>query len=379
MNTLLINFVAYYATQVRGALGDLSQEIVDDLTDGLEADLIDALEESRRGKNAEELTLNDLIDRFGKPGDYAEELRTAAGFEPRNPANRVTVPPFLRRLRIKLVALVAPLLAAGSKFWQHEAVRRVLGFLRPLWWVWRGILAYGLIVLVIGDANLLGNLTTHYLLPDSLGTLSLMILLIVGSLHLGVRARDGRQRKREPIALLAANIVLALAVLPLTIETANLQYRSYETYVEGPTIIENYGGLREWSTPEHWNETNNFFGGDDSALHAPVMVDGELVGNLFVYDAQGNPVERAQILDQDGRPVTLSTSGTTLDRTTGTVHMWVPAVDEYGRAVPNAFPGNTWTLSKESQFCTPQDKDIWESMLGETSLSEKMVGLSTKA
>lgn len=379
MNTLLINFVAYYATQVRGALGDLSQEIVDDLTDGLEADLIDALDESRRGKNAEELTLNDLIDRFGKPGDYAEELRTAAGFEPRNPANRVTVPPFLRRLRIKLVALVAPLLAAGSKFWQHEAVRRVLGFLRPLWWVWRGILAYGLIVLVIGDANLLGNLTTHYLLPDSLGTLSLMILLIVGSLHLGVRARDGRQRKREPIALLAANIVLALAVLPLTIETANLQYRSYETYVEGPTIIENYGGLREWSTPEHWNETNNFFGGDDSALHAPVMVDGELVGNLFVYDAQGNPVERAQILDQDGRPVTLSTSGTTLDRTTGTVHMWVPAVDEYGRAVPNAFPGNTWTLSKESQFCTPQDKDIWESMLGETSLSEKMVGLSTKA
>ena len=379
MNTLLINFVAYYATQVRGALGDLSQEIVDDLTDGLEADLIDALEESRRGKNAEELTLNDLIDRFGKPGDYAEELRTAAGFEPRNPANRVTVPPFLRRLRIKLVALVAPLLAAGSKFWQHEAVRRVLGFLRPLWWVWRGILAYGLIVLVIGDANLLGNLTTHYLLPDSLGTLSLMILLIVGSLHLGVRARDGRQRKREPIALLAANIVLALAVLPLTIETANLQYRSYETYVEGPTIIENYGGLREWSTPEHWNETNNFFGGDDSALHAPVMVDGELVSNLFVYDAQGNPVERAQILDQDGRPVTLSTSGTTLDRTTGTVHMWVPAVDEYGRAVPNAFPGNTWTLSKESQFCTPQDKDIWESMLGETSLSEKMVGLSTKA
>ena len=379
MNTLLINFVAYYATQVRGALGDLSQEIVDDLTDGLEADLIDALDESRRGKNAEELTLNDLIDRFGKPGDYAEELRTAAGFEPRNPANRVTVPPFLRRLRIKLVALVAPLLAAGSKFWQHEAVRRVLGFLRPLWWVWRGILGYGLIVLVIGDANLLGNLTTHYLLPDSLGTLSLMILLIVGSLHLGVRARDGRQRKREPIALLAANIVLALAVLPLTIETANLQYRSYETYVEGPTIIENYGGLREWSTPEHWNETNNFFGGDDSALHAPVMVDGELVGNLFVYDAQGNPVERAQILDQDGRPVTLSTSGTTLDRTTGTVHMWVPAVDEYGRAVPNAFPGNTWTLSKESQFCTPQDKDIWESMLGETSLSEKMVGLSTKA
>ena len=379
MNTLLINFVAYYATQVRGALGDLSQEIVDDLTDGLEADLIDALEESRRGKNAEELTLNDLIDRFGKPGDYAEELRTAAGFEPRNPANRVTVPPFLRRLRIKLVALVAPLLAAGSKFWQHEAVRRVLGFLRPLWWVWRGILAYGLIVLVIGDANLLGNLTTHYLLPDSLGTLSLMILLIVGSLHLGVRARDGRQRKREPIALLAANIVLALAVLPLTIETANLQYRSYETYVEGPTIIENYGGLREWSTPEHWNETNNFFGGDDSALHAPVMVDGELVSNLFVYDAQGNPVERAQILDQDGRPVTLSTSGTTLDRTTGTVHMWVPAVDEYGRAVPNAFPGNTWTLSKESQFCTPQDKDIWESMLGETSLSEKMVGLLTTA
>lgn len=80
MNTLLINFVAYYATQVRAQLTDLSAEVIDDLTDGLEADLMDAMQETRGGEPTSDPTLNDLIERFGQPKSYAHELRTAAGF-----------------------------------------------------------------------------------------------------------------------------------------------------------------------------------------------------------------------------------------------------------------------------------------------------------
>lgn len=82
MNTLLINSIAYYATQVRAQLADLSPQIIEDLTDGLEADLMDAMQEQRNGEPSTDLTLNDLIDRFGQPNFYAHELWTAAGFEP---------------------------------------------------------------------------------------------------------------------------------------------------------------------------------------------------------------------------------------------------------------------------------------------------------
>jgi len=81
VNTVLVNYVSYFAAQVRGALADLSTEVVDDLTEGLEADLIDAMSEDPKAKSAEDLTLNDLIERFGKPTDYASELRGAAGLE----------------------------------------------------------------------------------------------------------------------------------------------------------------------------------------------------------------------------------------------------------------------------------------------------------
>ena len=82
MNTLLVNFVAYYATQVRAQLTDLSAQVIDDLTDGLEADLMDTMQETRGGEPSGDLTLNGLIERFGQPKSYAHELRTAAGFEP---------------------------------------------------------------------------------------------------------------------------------------------------------------------------------------------------------------------------------------------------------------------------------------------------------
>ncbi|RMI02417.1 HAAS signaling domain-containing protein, partial [Cellulomonas triticagri] len=68
--------VADYAAEVRTHLADLPQDQVDDLTDGLEADLADALADPT-GRPAD--MPPGLTARFGAPAEYARELRAAAG------------------------------------------------------------------------------------------------------------------------------------------------------------------------------------------------------------------------------------------------------------------------------------------------------------
>src|ERR1700709_2176140 len=66
MSTTALHPVDDFARAVRAALADLPADEVDDLTDGLEADL------------AERAADEESPD-FGDPTDYANELRSAAG------------------------------------------------------------------------------------------------------------------------------------------------------------------------------------------------------------------------------------------------------------------------------------------------------------
>ena len=59
-----------FAAKVREALSDLPPDELDELTDGLEADLAERAEESGL--------------ELGDPSAYAEELRAAAGYPPRS-------------------------------------------------------------------------------------------------------------------------------------------------------------------------------------------------------------------------------------------------------------------------------------------------------
>ena len=61
--------VAEFMGQVRAHLLDLEPEELQDLTEGLGADLSDLVAERGRGA-------------LGDPADYARELRSAAGLEP---------------------------------------------------------------------------------------------------------------------------------------------------------------------------------------------------------------------------------------------------------------------------------------------------------
>ena len=97
---VLLDHVSAYAAAVRSHLADLSPEQVDDLTDGLEADLAEALEDREGPVVTGEIPIGraavdagipsppdgaagsaviDLTRRFGPAAAYAAELRAAAG------------------------------------------------------------------------------------------------------------------------------------------------------------------------------------------------------------------------------------------------------------------------------------------------------------
>jgi hypothetical protein len=130
MTTTLDNdlSVETFASAVRGELFDLDSEVIDDLTDGLEADLADKLADG---------------DTLGDPTVYAAELRAAAGLDPRG----------RRRNMSGLDAAAKGVLVEirdGAKAFigRHPWIGAIVVFfsaLQPLWWVLRAWLLFCLL------------------------------------------------------------------------------------------------------------------------------------------------------------------------------------------------------------------------------------------
>jgi hypothetical protein len=119
MNTAALHPVDDFARAVRAALDDLPADEIDDLTDGLEADL------------AERASDQDSPD-FGDPTEYALELRSAAGLPYRRPASSSARALDSSRRAARDLSL---------KIRSNPAASGVLAFfvsLRPIWWVYRG-------------------------------------------------------------------------------------------------------------------------------------------------------------------------------------------------------------------------------------------------
>ncbi len=115
MNTNDRNTVGEFARSVRAQLSDLPALDVEELTEGLEADLAERLAEG-----GEEL---------GDPVAYAAELRASAGLAPKAPLPPAV--PLRRSLAIKAREVLAGLRA-------HPSTASLIDFLialRPVWWV----------------------------------------------------------------------------------------------------------------------------------------------------------------------------------------------------------------------------------------------------
>ncbi|MDQ0371951.1 HAAS signaling domain-containing protein [Cellulomonas humilata] len=279
--------VAGYAAAVRRGLADLGPEQVDDLTDDLEADLAEALDDERHVAHG-----RGVLEQFGPPEDYAAELRAAAGLAPATaPGRRVRLSDpvddsrrfgrwVLRRLR-------------ALTWW--APVEAFLVALRPVWWLLRGWVAYQLVAMMAGVSGWL---------PRNLAAL----LVLVGCVVLSVQWGRGAwfQSRRVAWVALTANAVAVVAVLPLlgsVQDQLDDRDRIYDAYQAG-----NLGGF----------DTQTII--QDKAVDG-VVVDGIQVSNLFVYDADGNPLTDVQVYDDRGRPVR-----TTFDN--GFDQYWFPEATE---------------------------------------------------
>ncbi|GEK21293.1 HAAS signaling domain-containing protein [Cellulomonas xylanilytica] len=301
--------VAGYAAAVRRSLADLGPEQVDDLTDDLEADLAEALDDERHVAHG-----RGVLEQFGPPVEYAAELRAAAGLAPAAaPTGRVRLfgDPVEDTRRLGRWALGR---LRAQAWW--APVEAFLIALRPAWWLLRGWVVYQLVALVLGVSGWL---------PRNLAA----FLVLVGAVVLSVQYGRGEWFRSRRVTWLAvtANVVAVLAVLPLLAGAHDRVAASESVYADYTAGRLSGGGGTQTII-------------QDKAVDG-VVVDGMQVSNLFVYDAEGNPLSDVQVYDDRGRPVR-----TTFDN--GFDQYWFPEatepwsfvsrVDSDGRARWNVYP-----------------------------------------
>jgi hypothetical protein len=292
--------VGEYAASVRRHLADLPADQVDDLTDGLEADLADALADAA----ADDGDHPDLVRRFGAPADYALELRSAAGLPEPGPVAPAARPSDLRRLvtAVRGRARLAGAALDRQPWW--PAVRDFLVVLRPVWWVLRAWSIYQVLMIVSAGRS--------SWVPYDLGTVLLFTALAVVSVQWGRGYWLPRRLGRLPVA---AGVV---AVLLLPVAVSEARY--------GDT-----SGARDAGVAYAYPEVPS----------DGVWVDGMQVSNLFVYDSEGNPLDDVQVYDDRGRAVqTVQDDGWGSYELPGVTGTWsfVPATDEDDRRRWNVYP-----------------------------------------
>ncbi|WP_043671565.1 hypothetical protein [Clavibacter michiganensis] len=261
--------IGAFAAAVRARLDDLDPEDVDDLTGGLEADL------------QEEAADHDGALELGDPVRYADELRTSAGL----PERAVEAPsrsPFaqLRETVRERGREVHARIRANREL---SAILDLLIVFRPVWWLLRAWAGYQFLGLTLGSLRVL---------PTNLIGWVILIVLTVISVQWGL----GRWARSRPARALRTGVSVFTALVLLALF---------------PTLL-NELAVREYNDP----------GASTSYIEQPgLSLDGKQVTNLFAYDAEGNLLDRVQLFDQDGKPLTTigsyATDGIANDPTTG--------------------------------------------------------------
>jgi hypothetical protein len=282
----------------------MSPEQVDDLTDGLEADLADALADVDGGGVAAGVPdVLDLVARFGPPAEYARELRAAAGLPepdsvPRAGGPRAALSRSRARWHRRTERIVERL---DSRPW-WPGVRDLGLSVRPLWWLLRAWVVYQVLMQTFTRGWGRGGWT-----PANAPTL----LLFVGVLLVSVQWGRGLWvPRRLPLLVRAVSAGAIVLVLPALIWASNA------------------------SAPVTYYSENEYVPQDG------VWVDGTQVSNLFVYDAEGNPLSDVQVFDDRGRAVRTVSDGWMSWSLPGVSAAWrfVPAADEDGRDRWNVYP-----------------------------------------
>ena len=317
MNSTLTGAVALYLAQVRAQLNDLPPGELEDVLQDVSGHLTEVAAEF-----GAEPTLADLQQRLGTPAQYADELRTAAGYPPRTaPVSQDDLDAGWKALRWGLISAIAgPFFVAVSIFaWSRDetpffgllglGILFVAAFLgvqalrghdprivldtphgargaaairgwidqippnirhelvtigQPVWWVVRGMIGAG------GFFALFGALSVTVVGAFAGAAVSVWI------------GRRTQQDRRWLWYVVPLNVVAAVAV-PAFLAAA------YAGASFG--FLNNYNDYRGTST--RYNPPEN-----------GIIVNGTPVSNIYPFDAQGKQVS-VRLYDQNGSPITL--------------------------------------------------------------------------
>ena len=169
----------------------------------------------------------------------------------------------------------------------------LLSSLRPLWWVMRGWVWYAIL------SGLIGAWSIERFVPLNPITWLLLATLVALSISVGRGLGDGHRGLHRVI-------VLASLVALLWAPWATTEFRR-----------EVEARLSAAAYDPQYTETVVY----EPVVQDGVVVDGIAVSNLFVYDADGEPLTGVQIFDDRGRAVQ-----TTFDE--GWNEWFLPGVDE---------------------------------------------------
>lgn len=301
MNVQTEKIVRDFAAAVRERLDDLPGEEIDDLTDGLVADLGDRVSEGD----------TDL----GDPLAYADELRRAAGLGERPAEDPVIEAPSpatraVRAIRRRVAA------ARETAWWRRIAV--VLDTLQPMWWVLRGLL--------IAQLGIFVAVPFTSMLPNPDAPIGGWIAILVG---VSLSVLWGRNVTRAPRwwrrLAIVANII-AVLLIPMLLTTVSDAITPYRFQPEPVSVT----------------------GADTRGL----IYNGEPVDNVFPYDCTGTPITGVQLYDGAGRPLLLTDDPAQPYR-----HMWQTEDGRTRLLTPNlsGVAENGWNVVPLAEVPFPED------------------------
>jgi hypothetical protein len=180
-------------------------------------------------------------------------------------------------------------------------IRRLLGELRPAWWVLRGYLVVAVPCLARVDSF------RDFPVPAPLGSHGLGVLMVLVAVAASVAL--GRRTLPRPVGVLVGVVGVALALASFVVAEKAWSAVSTPVYVAG--------------------------GGEQPSEAYPLYSRSGPVTDVFPYSADGTPLEDVLLYDQDGRPLRVGFQQWWAD---GCVRVLEQprAVDRV--AVPNSYP-----------------------------------------
>lgn len=256
-----------FVERVRARLADLSDEDREELVGGLEADI------------AELVADGGTVAELGDPRAYADELRAAAGLENHRGSSEVAGAP-RRPLGERIAAALDDVRRDLGELTRGPRLQGAAAFLlslRPVWWVLRAWVAVQLVALAFWG----GHAGAVPMLGGPLVGSILWLVAVVVSVQIG---RDVLWPGSGPGRPVATRVVLvglnafAIVMLPLVAEQ-----------LPSDGVWDQAGYVENYIEPTEG-----------------LVLDGDLVRNVFPYDVEGRPLEGVQLFDQDGNPLSVA-------------------------------------------------------------------------